>query len=48
MRHVIEINQLIYVAKAKSFQNEMEIRYDCAERYHILCMKYAEGILFKL
>ena len=51
----IENKQLIYVDKCKgrkqkAFQtNHMEIRYDCAKRYHILCsMNCTNGILFEL
>ena len=44
MRCVIENKQLIYVAKhkdhkQKDFQtDDMEMTYDCAKHYHILCM----------
>ena len=51
MRRVIELKQLIYVAKGKdnyqkAFQTDKEIRYDCATRYHVLYINCAEGILF--
>ena len=54
MKRVIENKQLIYVGKSKggkqkAFQTDrMEIRYDCAKRYHILCMNCTNGIVFGL
>ena len=54
MRRVIENKQLISFAKSKghkqnAFQtDDMTLRYDCAKRYHILCMNCANGILFRL
>ena len=54
MRRVIENKQLIYDAKSnghkqKAFQtDDMEKKYHCAKRYHILCMNCANGILFGL
>ena len=48
---VKENKQLIYVAKCKGHKQKaffMEIRYDCAKRYHILCMNCANGIFFGL
>ena len=46
IRRAIKTKQIIYVAKSKGckqkvFQtDDMEIRYDCAKCYHILCMVY--------
>ena len=38
----------IYVAK-KAFQtNGIEIKYNCAKRYHILWTNCAKGILFEM
>ena len=35
--------------KQKAFQtNDIEIRYDCAKRYHVLNINCAKGILFGL
>ena len=55
MRRAIENKQFIHVAKKqgpykqKAFQTlHMEIRYDCAKRYHNLCMNCANGIHFGL
>ena len=57
MKRVIENKQLIFVGKSKvrkqkAFQTDhMEIRSDCAERYHILCndcMNFTNGILIGL
>ena len=43
----IENKQMIYVAK-KAFQtNGIEIKYNCAKRYHILWTNCAKGILFE-
>ena len=52
MSHEIENNQMIYqmiyVAK-KDFQtNIIEIKYNCAKRYHILWTNCAKGIVFGL
>ena len=39
----------LFIYVANSFQNDdMEIRYDCVECYHILCMYCANGIAFAL
>ena len=51
MRRVIEFKELIFVTKSKShrqkaFQTDyMEIRYNCAKRYHILYINCAKGII---
>ena len=47
MSREIENKQIIYVAK-KAFQtNGIEIKYNCAKRYHILWSNCAKGILFE-
>ena len=47
MSREIENKQMIYVAKA--FQtNVIEIKYNCAKRYHILWTNCAKGIVFGL
>ena len=47
MNREIENKQMIYVAK-KAFQtNGIEIKYNCAKRYHILWTNCAKGILFE-
>ena len=44
----IENKQMIYVAK-KAFQtNVIEIKYNCANYYHILWTNCAKGIVFGL
>ena len=44
----IENKQIIYAAK-KSFQtNVIEIKYNCAKRYHIVWTDCAKGIVFGL
>ena len=51
---VIENKQVIYVAKSKGYTQkafqtgDIEIRYDCAKRCHILCIDCANGILYGL
>ena len=46
MRRFIENKQLINATKARAFQTDgMEIRYDCAKCYHILCMNCASVVL---
>ena len=48
MSHEIENKQMIYVAK-KAFQtNGIEIKYNCAKRYHILWTNCAKGIVLRL
>ena len=48
MSRDIENKQMIFVAK-KAFQtNGMEIKYNCAKRYHILWTNCAKGIVFGL
>ena len=54
MRRVIEFKQLIFVAKSKGHKqralqtDDMEIRYDCAKRYHVLYKNCAKDIPFGL
>ena len=54
MKRAKEFKQLIFVAKSKghkrkAFQTDnMEIRYNCAKRYHVLYLKCTEGIIFGL
>ena len=54
MRRAIEFKKLIFVAKCtdhehKAFQtDDMETRFDCAKRYHVLYINCAEGIIFGL
>ena len=54
MRRAIEFKELIFVAKSKghkqkAFQiDDMEIRYNCAKRYHVLYVNCAKGIIFGL
>ena len=39
--------QKVRTVSKKAFQtDDMEIRHDCAKRYHILCMNCANGIVF--
>ena len=51
---VIEFKQSIFVAKSKyysqkAFQtDDMDIRYNCAKRYHVFNINCAKGILFVL
>ena len=48
MNREIENKQMIYVAK-KAFQtNVIEIKYNCAKRYHILWTNCAKGMVFGL
>ena len=48
MSREIVNKQMIYVAK-KTFQtNVIEIKYNCAKRYHILWTNCAKGIVFGL
>ena len=48
MSRKIENKQMIYVAK-KAFQtNGIEIKYNCAKRYHILWTNCAKGIVLGL
>ena len=53
-RRAIEFKQLIFVAKSKghkqnAFQtDDMEIRYNCAKRYHVLYINCAKSIIFIL
>ena len=50
MRRAIEFKHLVFVAKRKghkqkAFQtDDMEVRYDCAKRYHVLYIYCANGI----
>ena len=52
MRFGIEFKQLIFAAKSKghkqnAFQtDDMEIRYNCSKRYHVLYINCAKGIIF--
>ena len=52
IRRAIEFKQLISVTKSKgqkqnAFQtDDMEIRYNCAKRYHVLYINCAKGIIF--
>ena len=54
MRREIEVKQLIFVAKSKGHKlkalqtDDMEIRYHCAKRYHVLYINCAKGIIFGL
>ena len=54
MRRVIEFKELIFVAKSKGHKqkasqiDDMEIRYNCAKRYHVLYVNCAKGIIFGL
>ena len=47
MNREIENKQMIYVAK-KLFKLVIEIKYNCAKRYHILWTNCAKGIVFGL
>ena len=40
--------QMIYVAKKVFQTNVIEIKYNCAKRYHILRTNCAKGIVFRL
>ena len=44
----IENKQMIYVAKSFSYLNGIEMKYNCAKRYHILWTNCAKGIIFGL
>ena len=54
IRHVIGFKQLIFVTKSKghkqkAFQtDDMEINYNFAKLYHVLCLNCAIGIIFEL
>ena len=54
MRRVIEFKEWIFVAKSKGHKqkasqiDDMEIRYNCAKRYHVLYVNCAKGIIFGL
>ena len=54
LRRAIDFKQLIFVAKSKgheqkAFQtDDMEKRYNCAKRYHVLYINCAKGIIFGL
>ena len=48
MSRDIENKQMIYVAKKLFKKNAIEIKYNCAKRYHILWTNYAKGIVLGL
>ena len=54
MRRAIEFKQLILLQKTrvfskKAFQtDDIEIRYNCGKRYHVLYITCAKGIIFGL
>ena len=53
IRRAIEFKQLHSVTKKaqkqKTFQtDDLEIRYNCAKRYHVLYVNCAKGIIFGL
>ena len=53
IRRAIELKQLIFVALSKDHKqnasqtDDMEIRYNCAKRYHVWYINCAKGIIFR-